>query len=189
MLVGSFPALPEDGIMATYRRDLALSREDMHYLTWEHPLVSGAMDLVLNGEFGNSAVCTLKLPPLKPGTIMLEAVFSLSCVAPGNLQLQRYLPSTTVRLLLDNAHNDLSAILGSAHLKRLAQDAPLHSARELVRHTRPQLTSMLTQAKVLAEKRAVDLRHEAATNMHTEQNIELQRLQALYPESIASGIV
>ena len=183
MLVESFPALPEDGMTATYRRDLALSREDMHYLTWEHPLVSGAMDLVLNGEFGNSAVCTLNLPPLKPtlksGTILLEAIFSLSCVAPGELQLQRYLPQTTVRVLLDGLHNDLSTLLGSAHLNRLAQETPLHSARELVRHTRPQLTAMLAQAQVLAEARAAGVRDEAATTMRTEQTIELERLQAL----------
>ncbi len=179
MLVESFPALPEDGITATYRRDLALSREDMHYLTWEHPLVSGAMDLVLNGEFGNATVCTLKLPPLKPGTILLEAIFSLSCVAPGELQLQRYLPQTTVRVLLDGLHNDLSTLLGSAYLNRLAQETPLHSARELVRHTRPQLTAMLAQAQVLAEAHAVALRAEAATTMRAEQKIELERMQAL----------
>jgi ATP-dependent helicase HepA len=183
MLVESFPALPEDGMTATYRRDLALSREDMHYLTWEHPLVSGAMDLVLNGEFGNATVCTLKLPPPKPtlksGTILLEAIFSLSCVAPGELQLQRYLPQTTVRVLLDGLHNDLSSILGSAYLNRRAQETSLHSARELVRHTRPQLTAMLAQAQVLAETRAAALRDEAAATARTEQKIELERLQAL----------
>jgi ATP-dependent helicase HepA len=179
MLIESFPALPEDGITATHRRDLALAREDMHYLTWEHPLVSGAMDLVLNGEFGNSAVCTVKLAALKPGTMLLEAIFSLSCVAPGELQLQRYLPPTPVRVLLDTLHNDLGDILSSAYLNRLAQEASLHSARELVRHARPQLTSMLAQAKVLAEARALRLREDAATTMHTEQKIELDRLQAL----------
>jgi ATP-dependent helicase HepA len=179
MRTESFPALPEDGITATYRRDLALAREDMHYLTWEHPLVSGAMDLVLNGEFGNSAVCTLKLTPLKSGTMLLEAIFSLSCVAPGELQLQRYLPQTTVRVLLDGLHNDLSTVLGSAHLNRLAQETPLHSARELVRHTRPQLTAMLAQAQVLAEAHAAALRDEAAATARTEQKIELERLQAL----------
>ncbi|MSQ97888.1 MAG: RNA polymerase-associated protein RapA [Xanthomonadales bacterium] len=183
MLVESFPALPEDGMTATYRRDLALSREDMHYLTWEHPLVSGAMDLVLNGEFGNATVCTLKLPPLKPtlksGAILLEAIFSLSCVAPGELQLQRYLPQTTVRALLDGLHNDLSSILGSAYLNRRVQETPLHSARELVRHTRPQLTAMLAQAQVLAEARAAALRDAAAVTARTEQTIELERLQAL----------
>jgi ATP-dependent helicase HepA len=183
MLVESFPALPEDGMTATYRRDLALSREDVHYLTWEHPLVSGAMDLVLNGEFGNATVCTLKLPPLKPtlksGTILLEAIFSLSCVAPAELQLQRYLPQTTVRVLLDGLHNDLSSILGGAYLNRRAQETPLHSARELVRHTRPQLAAMLAQAQVLAETRAVALRDEAAATARTEQKIELERLQAL----------
>jgi ATP-dependent helicase HepA len=125
----------------------------------------------------------VKLPPPKPtlksGTILLEAIFSLSCVAPAELQLQRYLPQTTVRVLLDGLHNDLSSILGNAYLNRRAQETSLHSARELVRHTRPQLTAMLAQAQVLAEARAAGLRDEAATTMRTEQKIELERLQAL----------
>ena len=48
--------LPEGGITATFSREQALGRDDMHFLTWEHPMVSGAMDMVLGGEFGNAAV-------------------------------------------------------------------------------------------------------------------------------------
>jgi ATP-dependent helicase HepA len=179
MLVHSFPALPEDGMTATYQRDRALAREDMHYLTWEHPLVSGAMDLVLSGEFGNTAFCTLKLPPLKPGTILLEAVFYLSCIAPGDLQLQRYLPLTTIRLVVDSQHNDLSQILSITRLNRLAKEAPLHNSRELVRHARPQITAMLAQAEQLAAGQAGGILDTAATSMRATQHIELQRLQAL----------
>ncbi len=62
MLEHSFPGLPEDGLTATYQRDLALSREDFHYLSWEHPMVTGAMDMIMSGDFGNTAVCTMKLP-------------------------------------------------------------------------------------------------------------------------------
>ena len=43
MFVDSFPGLPpgEGGIGATYRRDLALAREDLEFITREHPLVEG----------------------------------------------------------------------------------------------------------------------------------------------------
>jgi len=179
MQVHSFPALGEDGLTATYRRELALAREDMHFLTWEHPMVTGAMDMVLSGEFGNTAFCTLKLPPLKAGTILLEAIFTLACTAPTELQLTRYLPLTPVRVVVDSKHSDLSKILSHAHINRLGRKAPRNSARELVRHTRPQITAMIGKATLLADAQRAGMLADAVNNMQTAQRRELDRLQAL----------
>ena len=41
-----YPELPEDGIRITYDRSTALAREDVHFFTWEHPLVQQALELV-----------------------------------------------------------------------------------------------------------------------------------------------
>jgi len=179
MEVHSFPALPEDGMTATYQRDLALSREDMQYLTWEHPTVTGAIDLILSGELGNTSFCAMKLPPLKQGTILLEAMFVLSGIAPGELQLHRFLPLTTVRRVVDNRNNDLTDILSSAHFNRLAQKVSIHHARELVRQTRPRITTMLEQAVKLAEARKSGIIDAAIAAMRTTQQVEWERLQAL----------
>ena len=46
----SFPGLPEGGLTATYDRAKSLVREDMQFHTWEHPMVTGGMDLILSGE-------------------------------------------------------------------------------------------------------------------------------------------
>jgi ATP-dependent helicase HepA len=142
-------------------------------------MVNGAMDLVINGELGNTAFVTLQLPPLKPGTILLEAIFTLSSIAPTGLQLHRYLPMTSIRLLVDHRLGDLSGILSSDHLDRLAKEAPLHNARDLVRHTRTQLTRMIGELEKLAETEKVKLRDAAIKAMRSDQKIELERLQAL----------
>lgn len=142
-------------------------------------MVSGAIDLVINGEFGNTAFVTFKLPPLKPGTILLEGIFTLSSIAPAELQLHRYLPLTSVRLLVDHRLSDLSGILSHNHLNRLVREAPLHNARELVRHTRPQLTRMAGQLEKLAEDQKAKILDSAIAAMQTEQKAELERLRAL----------
>ena len=72
-----FPGVPEDGVSATFSRAEALAREDLQFLTWEHPTVVGAMDLVLSGEFGRVSLCTLKLPGVSPGRVFVEAIFLL----------------------------------------------------------------------------------------------------------------
>lgn len=179
MLSHHFPALPEDGLTATFSRELALSREDMHYLSWEHPMVAGAMDMVLNGELGNTAFCTLKLPPLKPGTVLLEAMFILQASGPGELQLQRYLPLTPVRVVVDSLGNDLSQVLTPAHLEKLGQKVARRSAQDLVRHARAQIAEMVNRAEQLAAAQQPALLDRAITDMRQHHGTELQRLQAL----------
>jgi ATP-dependent helicase HepA len=179
MLGHSFPGLPEDGLTATYQRELALSREDFHYLTWEHPMVTGAMDMVRSGDFGNTAVCTLKLPPLKAGTILLEAIFTMNCPAPPALQLHRYLPLTMVRVVVDSKQNDLSNILTERHFNKLGQKVRRHTSQDFIRHARPQIIEMIKQAEQLAAKHEQPIIESAATQMNSLQQTELQRLRAL----------
>ncbi|MBL4827878.1 MAG: RNA polymerase-associated protein RapA [Spongiibacteraceae bacterium] len=179
MLCHSFPGLPEDGLTATFQRDLALSREDIHFLTWEHPMVSGAFDMVLGGELGNTAFCTLKLPPLKPGTLLLEAVFIVHCSAPENLQIHRYLPLTTIRIVIDSNNTNLSKVLTPSRMNTLCEKVPKRSSQDLVRHARSQITKMISQAETLAGERKVGVIEQASTLMAEMQNGELARLKAL----------
>ncbi len=175
----SFPALPEDGLTATYQRDLALSREDFHYLTWEHPMVTGAMDMVMSGEYGNTAFCSMKLAPFKAGTILLEAIFTTSCPAPAGLQLHRYLPLNMTRIVIDSQANDLSELLTEKHFNRLGQPVRLHNAQEFIRHTRQKITTMIDHAEKLAAQREASIVDTARQQVQTLQQSELKRLRAL----------
>lgn len=175
----SFPGLPEDGLTATYQRELALSREDFHYLTWEHPMVTGVMDMVLSGEYGNTAFCTMKLAPFKAGTILLETIFTTSCPAPRALQLHRYLPLTTTRVVVDSKGNDLSGLLTEKHFNKLGQRVQMLVAQDFIRHTRPQLIAMIGQAEKLAANLESSIIETAKAQMQSLQESELQRLRAL----------
>lgn len=179
MLGHSFPALPEDGLTATYQRELALSREDFQYLSWEHPMVTGAMDMVMNGEFGNTAFCTLKLPPFKAGTIILEAIFTMRCTAPTALQLHRYLPLTTTRIVVDSKQHDLSDIVTTKHFAKLGKRVRRHTAQDFIRHTRAQIITMIEHAEQLAAVHEKTIVKTANAQMQNLQQSELQRLQAL----------
>ena len=47
VLVDDFPGLKADGLTYTRDRSRALLREDLQFLTWDHPLASGALDMLL----------------------------------------------------------------------------------------------------------------------------------------------
>lgn len=174
-----FPGLPEDGLTATFRREVAMSREDMHFLTWEHPMVTGAMEMILGGDFGNTALCTVKLGGITPGTLLVEALFVLSAQAPRALQLGRYLPAEPVRMLRDNLGRDLAEQLPADQLHLIAERVPKQTAHALVKRAQPVLQSLLDTLEAQAAKAQQRLIDEALARMQDERAAGLERLQAL----------
>lgn len=179
MISHSFPGLPSDGLTGTYHRTKALSREDMQFLTWEHPMVSGAIDMVLEGDFGNTALCTVKLPPLKPGTLLLETIYTLHCPAPKQLQLHRYLHQPMVRFVVNADGKDLTKVLTFDKLNSLVKSVKMRTAVDLVRHARSEITKMIEKTDSKAEAQQADIVAAAITQMNHDQQVELQRLTAL----------
>ena len=179
MRVTHFPSLPEEGMTLTFDRQLALQREDFEYMTWEHPMVRAAQEMVVDSEFGNTALATIKLPPLKPGTFLLEALFVLHCPAPKALQLDRYLPQAVLRLLVDAKGKDLSGALEAGKLDSLLSKVPRPSAQDLVRHARPQLSEMIDRAEQLAEPKQEPWIKEAQKQLEASLTAELDRLKSL----------
>ena len=57
MLDASFPLGDDEAVTITYDREQALAREDMQFLTWEHPMVQGGMDRAvrLHGQYRGRA--------------------------------------------------------------------------------------------------------------------------------------
>lgn len=179
MLCHSFPGLPEGGITGTYDRVEALTHEDMHFLTWEHPMVTGAMDMMLSGEFGNATLCALKAPFLKPGTLLLEAIFVVSCPGPRHLQLSRYLPQASLRVVVDRDRRDLTSILTPERIDGVIETIKKHVAQEVAKHARTEITAMAARAEEIAEAALGGLLTEAITAARDEQAAELARLEAL----------
>ena len=179
MIYHRVPGLPDEGCTATFSRDEALSREDMQFLNWEHPMVTGAMEMIIGSEFGNTAICTVKLPPLQPGTLLVEAVFVLYCAAPRHLNLQRYQPQATVRVVLDNNGNNLSAIITPDHLNKLGERVKRHAAQNLIRHGREQISTVLTKAEEVAQSQQAMLIKAAMGKATSILDEEVERLEAL----------
>src|SRR5690606_25761300 len=55
-----FPSLPSQGIGVTFDRKRALSRADMAFLSWDHPLTSSSIDMVLGSGTGSASFGDLR---------------------------------------------------------------------------------------------------------------------------------
>jgi len=179
MLDASFPLGDDEGVTITYDRAQALSREDMQFLTWEHPMVQGGMDLVLSGSMGNTAVALIKNKALKPGTVLLELLYVSEVVAPRSLQLGRYLPPAALRCLLDANGNDLGPRVAFETLNDQLESVPKASANKFIQAQRDVLAQRISagEAKILPAHEARVA--EAQQRLAAEADEELARLTAL----------
>ncbi len=189
LLTDAFPSLPESGMSVTFERARALSREDIGLMTGDHPLLSGALDLLLSSERGNTAFGVWK--GAGGESILLEVHAVVECVAPANLHVERFLPPTPLRIVVDHTMADRSddaavrsAALEKGDIFRLLSRSPMR---------RKLLPAMLATAQTLATARMASVVAESARAMETQLQEEFERLVTLRsindhvrPEEIAA---
>ena len=122
---------------ATFDRATALAREELPLLRLDHPLVTGALDLLLESEQGNAAL--LIDAALPPRTTLLECVFVLECVADKKLDVRRFLPPLPLRVVVDNRLNPRNDFEASAESLARAKEQPVASRSADLRITKSSL--------------------------------------------------
>ncbi|PXX93350.1 RNA polymerase-associated protein RapA [Marinobacter vulgaris] len=176
---GHVTEMPEDGLTVTWSRQQALEREDMAFMSWEHPLVTGVMESVTSSGLGKAALASMTVKALPPGTLLLEALFTVHCPAPESLQLSRYLPVSPLRLLVDVNGRNLSATLPHDRLNDMCSNIRRRTAQAIVPQIRPQVETMVDHAENLAEPHLEPLRKSALAQVREVFGPEIRRLEAM----------
>ena len=178
-LSAHFPGLTDEGLTATYDRNTALMREDLHFMTAEHPIAKEALALVLQGDAGNATLSTVALKALPAGTLLLESWFTVAVIAPAALQIERYLSLTPTRFLIAANGKDVGATLDAKQLDRLCKDVDRKTARAVLGQVRGELSTMVGFAKQRAEEVLPGLIEGGCDAMRAALGEERDRLEAL----------
>ena len=91
LVTGQLPGLDEDGVTATYHRPVALSRDEVTFLTWEHPIIMETMAALLGSDIGKASIGTFKHRGVPAGTVLLESLHRVECLAPRHLEAGQFL--------------------------------------------------------------------------------------------------
>ncbi|CAM2736322.1 RNA polymerase-associated protein HepA [Legionella steigerwaltii] len=179
MKTSHFPGLKEDGVTVTYSRTKALVREDVEFLSWEHPMVSECMEMTLDSELGNATLATISIKSIQPGTLFLESFFTANCAAPKKLQLDRFLPLRPIRVLMDVSGKNLSKILDYKQLNQMCEPVKRHLGYPIVQQIQTDLETILVQSKKVAEAQLQEIIEQATVQMKQSITHEINRLEAL----------
>ena len=179
MRVSHFPGLSEDGMTVTVNRQIALAREELQFLTWEHPVVTAAMDLVLSSETGNAAVSVIRHSDLKAGQFLLECLFIVECSAPAELQIGRFLPHTPIRVLINQHQKDLTETIDHRSLLETGKNFDKQQIVNFLNNQRLPITKLLAAAEQKAKTDMQQLIDDATKTMLDSLAAEIKRLVRL----------
>ena len=143
MLVPDFPGLKEEGVTVTFDRQLALAREELEFLTWDHPMIRQGIDLIASGDIGKASMALLVNKQLPAGTLLVELIYMIESQSPKGLQLNRFLPPTPVRLLLDSKGNNLAGQINFDTLQNKLKPLSKDIANKMVKMARPNIEQLI----------------------------------------------
>jgi ATP-dependent helicase HepA len=171
--VEGFPSIPRDGMLATYNRKRAIAREDIRFISADHPLVQDSIDLLVNSPAGTTSFCVLEAD--KPN-LLLEAVFVLEAVADAKWHVDQFLAPTPVRVLVDIHGNDLTENVLYSRLSADVEDAPLPRFLERPGFNGTLLKNLVEAANDRAKTHTVTLKKAARERAAAVLTADLQRL-------------
>jgi ATP-dependent helicase HepA len=111
--------------------------------------------------------------------MLLEALYTVSCIAPRSLQVERFLPLSPIRLLVDARGKDLSALVPHDRLNQLIQSVKKSTALAIIKQVHQEVEAKMSLANAQAEQQLQDILARAEQEMRDNLGAELNRLEAL----------
>ena len=179
MLIPDSPGLKEEGVTVTFDRQLALAREELEFLTWDHPMIRQGIDLIASGDIGKAAMALLVNKQLPACTLLVELIYMIESQSPKGLQLNRFLPPTPVRLLLDSKGNDLAGQVNFNTLQNKLKPLGKDIANKMVKMARPNIEQLIKLGDHKITEIAQAKIQEASKVADQTLSNELNRLIAL----------
>ena len=164
-------------VVVTFDRELAVSRDDQVYLSWDHPIVTGCIEQMLGSHEGTTSFVIWESDG-NP-TLLLEMVFVVECLAPAKLHADRFLPPTPVRVVLN--HQGKPALGEDGRFVTLPdtmQPGPTHVIAEIAQ-VRDLISPMSKAAEKLANGQIEKMKALAKETMTNSLTAEVTRLESL----------
>lgn len=173
----AFPSFPDEGMTITFDRNTALAREDMGFVTWDHPLVHGAIERVLSAPGGNASLALWRSDV--ETRYLLEAVYVLEATTTTT-DAHLYLPATPIHLYY--------------HGRGRQWKGKVPKPEELTNISAPKedemtpflslMAPLVAKSEKKATKKAEIMRQEAIERLKTAETTEIERLKNLQQRNI-----
>jgi ATP-dependent helicase HepA len=180
MLIPMIPGIPLEGCSLTFDRATAIAREDIEFVTWDHPLMQGLAEIISTSELGVASVGLLPNKNLKQGMLFAEILFNLSVQSSQNKMVERYLTQSDLRVVVtkDNTKN-LANALPSEQLSWIVESATKPVRQAVIKDYRDQISKLAEQAEQIALLESNSIIESSLQQLNERTSLELNRLKQL----------
>ena len=180
MLVPALPGLPPEGTELTFDREIACQREDILFLSWDSPFISGLWEMLHHSEIGSASVATLPSKQLPAGHCLLECCFDYVVQHQRSVDCLPFLSEQSIRVLLfDVGEKNLADVLPEDKLQNNLQPLPKRLARKIVGARKTEISQWFKKAGAMAELQLNSMVKTAAADVNSYFEGEQSRLQRL----------
>lgn len=176
MLIPSYPGLGMEGFSVSYEREYSQRFDNLQMMSWEHPVVKNAFELMLNSPLGN---CCASKQAVLPRNIYFEFILGLYCSDEFKHLGALYLPYTPLRVLLNIQGEDLTKKYPKKHIDENLLEIHQEDAEIMSQIPKDSIQELYKKAQNLAQKKQKQFSAKAIEKLEQTLDIELMRVQNL----------
>lgn len=172
-----FPSIPREGIHVTFDRKRAITRDDISFLSWEHPMTTEAIDMVLGSKIGSVSYGLFRTN----GTpaLLLELLFVLEASGQENTAINCFLPHTPLRVVIDHTGKNVTNVFSDELLNKNLTPSSIKPLLQNDAFVDTLLPNMMLSATKIANALAQKEMLAAQQRMRLKLDHEINRLTAL----------
>ena len=177
VITGVLPSIPREGIGVTFDRKRALCREDISFLSWDHPMTTGSIDMVLSSGTGSVSYGILR------GTgntgLLLELLFVLETSSKQGIYVDRFLPKTPLRIVVDQNGTEVTDRYSVETFDKKLIPGQIDALLENETLVETILPNLISAATKIAEEKSTKEIANGLQRMNLTLNHEIDRLKML----------
>jgi len=181
----AFPLPRGERPVITYDRQTALAREDAEFLTIDHPMVIGSLDLLLSSDHGTTSFVVWN--DSDEPDILLESIYCIECIAPARCNGDRFLPPLPLRLVVNNNGKDVTKIYSPEMVRLHCKNGPTPLLNTLLKTKNTVISRMIETNKESAHEMALPVIDTALKAMRTLLDKEIGRMVFLQERNGAAA--
>lgn len=171
--------LRDERATITFDRKQASLREDLEFISWDHPWIKGILDDLEASGDAFTACALFNNPEFKNGQVFVETLYQVRAEGPGRLELNRHLQPELRHYVISD---ELKNVTRQLNLESMRDDFELLSkdmAREIIEMKQANIENAVMLSEKLAIHTSQETINEAIEKLNTKSRQELARYQSL----------
>jgi len=165
----------QNKMRVTFDRKKSLMLENVTFLSWDHPMINNAMELLIGEGNGQCSLAIWQDP--RKTCVYLESLYILECVAPKTLYMDRFIPSTPIRMIVNDQLKNCKKLLESDGFEKRLEDA--RYSTNLFEDAMKLVPKMIATSEQIVQKEADRMIADTLEEIEKKMDNEIMRLKTL----------